>query len=66
MFVSRVSMATDCCWNWARNASGEEDAQAAEGTRHSATKLAEKYRVDRHHAKDVGAASSSDCSTSSR
>jgi exopolyphosphatase/guanosine-5'-triphosphate,3'-diphosphate pyrophosphatase len=53
MFVSRVSMRDGLLLDLARNASGEEDAQAAEGTLHSATKLAEKYRVDRQHAKDV-------------
>lgn len=53
MIVSRVSMRDGLLLDLARNASGEEDTEVVEGTLHSATKLAEKYRVDRQHAKDV-------------
>ena len=53
MIVSRVSMRDGLLLDLARNVTGEEDEETVEGVLHSARTLAEKYRVDPQHARDV-------------
>ncbi|NLS95887.1 MAG: Ppx/GppA family phosphatase [Planctomycetaceae bacterium] len=57
MIVSRVSMRDGLLLDLARNVSDEEDREIIEGVLHSARTLAEKYRVDPAHARDVAALS---------
>ena len=57
MIVSRVSMRDGLLLDLARNVTDEEDQEIVEGVLHSARTLAEKYRVDPQHARDVAALS---------
>lgn len=57
MIVSRVSMRDGLLLDLARNVADEEDEEITEGVLHSAWTLAEKYRVDPAHARDVAALS---------
>ncbi|MHC4398187.1 MAG: Ppx/GppA phosphatase family protein [Planctomycetota bacterium] len=53
MIVSRVSMRDGLLLELARNVTGEEDESLTEGILHSAMALAEKYRVDLGHSRNV-------------
>jgi exopolyphosphatase/guanosine-5'-triphosphate,3'-diphosphate pyrophosphatase len=53
MIVSRVSMRDGLLLELARSVTGEEDQALVEGVIHSAMALAEKFRVDPEHAKNV-------------
>ncbi len=53
MIVSHVSMRDGLVLELARQVTGEEDPSIQEGVLHSATALAEKYRVDMSHARGV-------------
>jgi exopolyphosphatase / guanosine-5'-triphosphate,3'-diphosphate pyrophosphatase len=53
MIVARVSMRDGLLLEMARSVTGEEDPALLEGVIHSATALAEKYRVDLAHAEVV-------------
>ena len=53
MVVSGVSMRDGLLLDLARSVTGEEDKAVLEGVIHSATTLAEKYRVDMQHARSV-------------
>ena len=51
MIVSHVSMHDGLLLELAREVTGQEDAALLTGIIHSATALAEKYRVDLEHAR---------------
>ena len=53
MLVSNVSMRDGLLLELARNVTGEEDEALLEGVIHSATSVAEKYRVNPEHARSV-------------
>jgi exopolyphosphatase/guanosine-5'-triphosphate,3'-diphosphate pyrophosphatase len=53
MIVCRVTMRDGLLLELARQVTGEEDPSLVEGVIHSATAVAEKYRVDREHAENV-------------
>jgi exopolyphosphatase/guanosine-5'-triphosphate,3'-diphosphate pyrophosphatase len=53
MIVSRVSMRDGLLMELARNVTGEEDQTLVDGVIHSATAIAEKYKVDARHARTV-------------
>ncbi len=53
MIVCRVTMRDGLLLELARQVTGEEDPSLVEGAIHSATAIAEKYRVDREHAENV-------------
>jgi len=53
MIVSHVSMRDGLLLDLARSVTGEEDEALSEGVIHSALALAEKYRVDLNHARNV-------------
>jgi len=53
MLVSRVSMRDGLLLSLARDVKDTEDTEILEGVLHSASMLAEKYRVDPGHASDV-------------
>jgi exopolyphosphatase/guanosine-5'-triphosphate,3'-diphosphate pyrophosphatase len=55
--ISRVSMRDGLLLELARHVTGAEDRSLVEGVLHSAMSLAEKYRVDMGHARDVEEAS---------
>jgi exopolyphosphatase / guanosine-5'-triphosphate,3'-diphosphate pyrophosphatase len=53
MIVSHVSMRDGLLLELAREVTGKEDEAVLIGVIHSATAIAEKYRVDLHHANNV-------------
>jgi exopolyphosphatase/guanosine-5'-triphosphate,3'-diphosphate pyrophosphatase len=56
VIVSRVSLRDGLLMELARQVRGEEDRALVEGVVHSATSIAEKYRVDVNHAQNVAEA----------
>jgi exopolyphosphatase/guanosine-5'-triphosphate,3'-diphosphate pyrophosphatase len=56
MIVCRVTMRDGLLLELARQVTGEEDPSLVEGVIHSATSIAEKYRVDAEHAGNVAEA----------
>jgi exopolyphosphatase/guanosine-5'-triphosphate,3'-diphosphate pyrophosphatase len=53
MIVSQISMRDGLLLDLARTVTGQEDQALTKGVLHSATALAEKYRVDLKHARNV-------------